>query len=215
MRLFYLTVCSLVTSHAVVAQSSFQAGSYVLEKDASVRHNGLIKAGNKNLRVQADQEKTATYPWADVHSYRIGPSRYVKASGFTIQTGFSAREATNDFVQLLDSGAVSLFRYEYPLTGGTPGFGGSPGLGPSSRPSIYLLQRASEASLTEIPYSVMDGSGKKFREALAPFITSRPDLVKVLAAKKITVYNLQTFIHAFNTQEPFLDYPMEGGQSKP
>jgi hypothetical protein len=215
MHLFYLTICGLFISSVATAQSDFQAGFYVLENDISVRHSGLIRAGINNLRVQADQGKAVTYPWADVHSYRIGMARYVKASGFTIQNGFSTREAVDIFVQLLDSGAVSLLRYEYAPSGGYVGFNGAPSLGPSSRPDMYLLQRTDEAVPIEIPYSVMDGSGKKFREALAPFIASRADLVKVLAAKKITVYNLETFIHAFNNHEPFLNYPMEGVQSNP
>ncbi|UOQ81179.1 hypothetical protein [Hymenobacter sp. 5414T-23] len=197
------------------SESDFQAGSYVLEKDIAVRHAGLIRARNKNLRVKAEQEKTVAYPWAEVHSYRIGMARYIKASGFTIQTNFSTRQAADDFVQLLDSGALSLLRYEYAPTGGYVGINGAPSLGPSSRPDLYLLHRVGEATPIEIPYSVLDGSGKKFREAVAFYVAGRPDLVKLLAAKKITIYNLETFIHAFNTHEPFLNYPMEGGQSNP
>jgi hypothetical protein len=214
MRLYYLAIYSLLVSSTALAQSDFQAGSYVLETDAAVRHAGLIKAGNYNLRVKADQGKTVTYSWADVRSYRIGMARYVKASGFTIHTGFSTMEAVNTFVQLMDSGAVSLFRFEYPLSAGAPSFG-APGMGSYSRPDMYLLQRAGEAAPTELPYNMMDGGGKRFREALAPFVSSRPDLIKVLAAKKITVFNLETFIHAFNSHEPFLNYPMEGVQSNP
>jgi hypothetical protein len=221
MRLFCLTVCSLFASHAAVAQSDFQTGSYVLENAPSVRHVGLIGAGTKKLHIKGYEGKLTTYPWAEVRTYRLGNSRYVKASGFIIKMTLSERVADHEFVQLLDSGTVSLMRYEYASTGGfaaMPAVGGAPGLlgaGSISRPSIYLLQRAGEDSAIEIPYSVMDGSGKKFREALAPFVASRPDLVKVLAAKKITVYNLETFIHAFNTHEPFLNYPMEGVQSNP
>lgn len=216
MRLSFLFPALLIScSASAQAQFDFEPGSYILESDVHVRHTGSLKVGNKNLRVQTYGGKTLAFPWAEVHSYRIGNSRYVTASGFYVKTAFSERVADHEFVQLLDSGAVSLLRYEYGLNGGVAGmpavggFPGSPGLGPSSRPSIYLLHRAGEPVPVDIPYNTIDGAGKKFREAVTSFVTSRPDLVKIVAAKKVTIYNLETFIHAFNQHEPFLNYPME------
>ncbi|GGG47353.1 hypothetical protein [Hymenobacter glacieicola] len=211
MRFQYFLFAALLisTSTSAQAQFDFEPGSYILENNAHVRHVGFLKVGNKNLRVKAEAGRILAYPWAEVRSYRIGNSRYVKASGFTIKTTLAERIADHEFVQLLDSGAVSLMRYEYEFNGGTPGFGGAPGLGPSRRPSIYLLQRAGETGTSDIPYNMLDGAGKKFREAVSSFVGSRPDLVKVVEAKKVTIYNLETFIHAFNNHEPFLNYPME------
>jgi hypothetical protein len=213
MRAFLLVIIILAVPHFAQAQFDFTKGTFRLKISPGTQVNGLLRLGNNLVVKQTLDGTSVKYPWDEVLAYSLGFRRYVRASGFTIETGFSTREANDDFVQLLDSGAVSLFRYEYAPSGGTVGFGGAPGVGPASRPAIYLLQRAGETAPIEIPYSVMDGSGKRFREALAPFVASRPDLVKVLAAKKITVFSLQTFIHAFNNHEPFLNYPMEGVQS--
>lgn len=200
MRHFLLPILLLAAAPFAWAQSDFEAGTFRLKTSPEVKRDGLIRAGGKSLAVkQLATNSTVKYPLAEVQSYCLGLRQYVRASGFTLKSpsGWSTQAADGEFVELLDSGSVSLLRYEYPANAGFYG-----------AVAIYLLQRAGEGQATAIPYSVMDGAGKKFREALAPYVATRPDLLALLQDKKITIYNLQTFIHAANHREPFLQYPM-------
>jgi hypothetical protein len=203
MRAFLLTIFILSISRFAHAQFDFEHGSYLLKNAPELQKTGLLRTGNKNLVVKETQDgKTLIFPWSEVLSYRLGLRRYIRARGFAVRSPYGGIEnVTEDvFVELLDSGSVSLMRYQYYVNAGMNRL----------LDTIYLIQRTGEANATIIPYSAFDGPGKKFREALAPFVTDRRDLVALLNDKKITVYNLQTFIHAFNKKESFLDYPMQG-----
>jgi hypothetical protein len=201
-RALLLFALTLGISHGATAQFDFQSGSFRLKSSPEIQREGFLREGSGNLVVkQTMKGPTVKYPWEEVLSYRLGMSRYIRMSGFLIKSpsGWGEQIADNAFVQLLDSGTVSLMRYENKSMGNQ--------LQP---PAIYLLKRTSEKDATAIPYRVLDGAGKPFWEALAPYVTERPDLVSVLNSKKVTVFSLQAFIHAFNTRQPFLNYPMSG-----
>jgi hypothetical protein len=201
MRIFLSAILVLTASHFAWAQSDFEAGTFRLKSSPAVRRSGLLRAGGSTLAVkQSPTSSVVKYPADDVQSYCLGLRNYVRASGFRLKSpsGWSTQTAESEFVELLDSGSVSLLRYEYPANAGFYG-----------AVAIYLLQRAGEGQATAIPYNIMDGAGKNFREVLAPYVTARPDLLALLRAKKITIYNLQTFIHASNYRQPFLQYPMQ------
>jgi hypothetical protein len=152
--LFICFVCLLNTPRLSQAQSDFQRGSFILKDNPQARKYGNLKVNYKNLILQIENDKTIKYPLEEVLSYQLGLYQYIRASGFPIQSysGFSARTAENDFVVLLDSGAVSLMRYEY-FASGING----------SRPAAtYLLQRAGETQATPVPISFVDGAGKGF-----------------------------------------------------
>lgn len=202
MRAFVLLV--LILSSALVSQAQeaadFERGSFKLKNKAEAQQ-GLLKLGGKNLVVKQYPSGPSTkYPWADVTSYCLGLQKFIRASGFVMRSpsGWSHQPAEEEFVELLDSGAVSLMRYKQFHSNQMGG----------SYEVLYLLQRAGQPDAVAIPFSLLDGAGKKFREFLAPYIASRPDLVTVVNAKKVTIYNLSTFLHAYNKQEPFLNYPM-------
>lgn len=198
----------LAISPVAQAQSDFEIGFFRLKNGPEVRKRGLLRMGSKNLVVkQYTEGPTIKYPWEEVLSYDVGLRRYIRSSGFTIRrlSGWGHETANNEFVELLDSGAVSILHYVKNIGAGTY----------SSVDEIILLQRAGEQNPTAIPYSVFESGGKQFREALSPFVSERPDLVALLSTKKITIRNLRTFIHAFNQKEPFLDYPMQGPVPSP
>ncbi|MEJ7658183.1 MAG: hypothetical protein WKG07_00430 [Hymenobacter sp.] len=201
-----ILLLSLILSTPLVSQAQdgaadFERGSFKL-KNSSVVQEGLMRLGNKNLVVkQLFDGPNTKYPWADVSSYCLGLQKFIRASGFVIKSpsGWSYQPAEEEFVELLDSGTVSLLRYKQFHANQQGG----------SYEVLYLLKRADESKATAIPFSVLDGAGKKFREFLEPYVTGRPDLLALLRDKKITIYNLQTFIHASNHREPFLHYPMQ------
>ncbi|MCR5889153.1 hypothetical protein LRS06_15555 [Hymenobacter sp. J193] len=204
--LFYLL---LSLPQMASAQYDFSPGSYVLESNPQIRLKGYLKQNAKALVVQNVNGKNIKHPFDSVRSFKIELHSYIKASGFTIDKGFTGELAKDLFVELLDSGAVSLMRYRYPQNSiVTPN-----GLMSTSPPTLYLLRRASERESISIPYAVIDGAGKRFREALLPFVSARPDLIAALRDKKVTIYNLVTFISSLNRNEPFLTYPLQGSPS--
>jgi hypothetical protein len=179
----------------------FERGSFKLNTTSEIQ-SGLLRPAAKNLVVkQYVNGPSVKYRWEDILFYRLGLRKYVRASGFLAKSssGWSQQAVNEAFVQLLDSGAVSLMRYEKSIS--TPQGG--------TTEVLYLLKRATEPNATTIPFSVLDGAGKKFREALLPYLTDRPDLIKAVNDKKVTVYSLQTLIHALNNKVAFLNYPAQ------
>ncbi|WP_426060258.1 hypothetical protein [Hymenobacter sp. B1770] len=177
MRALLFIIITLIVPHFVQAQSDFAKGTFRLKKIPEIQMSGLLRSGSSLDVKQTPDGPSVKYPWEDILSYKTGIYRYIRASGFTMRnlSGWSHEIADNRFVLLLDSGAVSLMRYEYDFalynTNQPP-------------PSIILLQRANEKEATDIPYSVFEGGGKKFRESLKPYVTERPDLLALLADKK-------------------------------
>jgi hypothetical protein len=179
----------------------FKQGYYKLTT-ASKAQSALLRPGAKNLIVKHYASgPSVKYAWKDVSSYSLGLRKYIRASGFMAKSssGWSQELLNESFVELLDSGAVSLMRYERLVA--TPQGG--------TAEMLHLLKRATEPNATTVSYSMLDGAGKKFRETLLPYLTSRPDLLAAVNDKKVTIYNLQTLIHALNNKVAFLNYPIQ------
>ncbi|TVT43514.1 hypothetical protein FNT36_05345 [Hymenobacter setariae] len=200
MRLFLLTglLCCALSAQAQYNTGLFgstaEEGSYILVDNIRVRYTGKLKIFTKELVVK---EKGKTIHWHpdEVHSIRIGERRYTTARGFRTKSGFGSRvEENNVFVELLDSGKISLMRYDYSV--------GAPGS--SSQLTAYLLKEADQDTAVTIPVSVYTGKGKRFRDALAPYVMKRPDLVKLLEDGSISIESLPALIHALNTNSPFI-----------
>ncbi|HEX8327028.1 MAG TPA: hypothetical protein VF629_05775 [Hymenobacter sp.] len=198
MRIVLLAIFILVVPHVVRAQLDFRSGTFQLKSSPETQRTGLLRLGSNLVVKQMQNGPAVKYPLEEVLTYHLGLRHYVRASSFLMRSpsGWTHEIANNTFVELLDTGSVSLMRYEY--------------VGQTSDKPIYLLQRVGEARATAIPYNAFDGAGQAFYDALAPYVAARPDLLAVMQNKKVTIYSLHTFIHALNRKVPFLDYSMQG-----
>lgn len=169
---------------------------YILNANPQVVYAGKIKVHDKELIVKNSQGKDLKYKPDEVHWAKADTIRYVAANNFAIKSGFgSFNQASKLFVEIVDSGQVSLYRYDYSYPGSTAG---------SSMSFVtFMLHDATTNSITTLPTSIYTGKGQRFREALAPFVTTRPDLLQLVEDGHITISNLPLLLHALNYNEPF------------
>lgn len=205
MNYFYgLLLLGLVTStqpaHAQQQKSLLfgegaQSGTYTLVDDIRRIYQGALKVYAHELVAKDQAGHTTKYQPEEVYRVQLGSVRYITASRFQTKSGFwSTTHSEKSFVELLDSGQVTLCRFRYSVGG--PSYS-------STNLVTYMLLDAATDSVTTIPVSVYTGKGKRFRDALAPFVTQRPDLQALLQAGTVTIDQLPAFVHALNYRLPF------------
>lgn len=202
-----LFVASLLgTMLAAHAQLSFRlngpeeaAGTYVLLTDPQVRHTGRLKVSARQLTAVDPQGQKTTWQPTDVARLTVGSKRYTTAQGFVIHNGlWNHMEDKKVFVELLDSGRVSLLRYTSRVKSGQ--------LGTSADFTAYLVQDAGRAVAQTIYIDAGNHYTANYRElddALRPYAAGRADLLQLLDANKISPVQLTRFFHALNTTTPF------------
>jgi hypothetical protein len=207
MRLLLVITCSLL-SHFCQAQfitfKKFEEGSYVLTDSRTVRHAGQIKlqSGSKLVIKNPDGTTVKLKP-QELYSFRIGQREYSTARNFHVQGGFGIN-VDEAFVEQLDSGQVVLMSYEYTVGNPMMGAGGTMAGGGTSTMSAFLLHRPTEDLYVPVqPGFYTSAGGNRFRDAVRPFLVSRPDLVKLLDEKHITMDNLPAVIRALNAGKPY------------
>ncbi|RZK16587.1 MAG: hypothetical protein EOO56_19635 [Hymenobacter sp.] len=184
----------------------FQEGSYVLADSRTVRHAAELKLqqDGATLVVKTPRGKNLKLSPEEVASFYIGSQRYVPAGYFHVMGGLGGTDVEAVFAEQLDSGQVQLLRYDYSMNnGGSMGAGGLMTGGGTWHLSAYLLRRATEAGYTAVQSGAYSNAGKRFREALRPFLATRPDLLKLLDDNKVDIKNLPAVIHALNTNLPY------------
>jgi hypothetical protein len=195
----------LLTPLCVKAQlfKGFTDGSYILNDSRQVRQQGQLKLqSSQKLLVKASDGKTIKLMPEQVYSFWLGNQHYVTAGGFNVKAGLGGAEVDLAFVEQLDSGKVILMRYEYSGAPMATGANGGMSYDGRSSSSAYLLDGLYAGSITVAQSGTYSSGGKQFREAVRPYLASRPDLVKLLDDKQITEHNLQAAIHALNHNLP-------------
>ncbi|MBJ6145547.1 hypothetical protein [Hymenobacter sp. BT559] len=173
-------------------------GSYVLRAEPQVRRTGLLKVSAKQLTGKdSDGQKIERRP-GEVISLRVGTQRYTTAQGFTVRNGlFEHVENDKVFVELLDSGRVSLLRYTSRLRTGQ--------LGPAGDFTAYLVQQNGQP----LAITLYNDTGsylknnKDLSAELRPYALNRPDLLQLLDADRVGPTQLTRFFHALNTNSDF------------
>lgn len=185
MKPLVLALCALAPLGGK-AQSLFRGftnGYYVLADEPTVRHTGemRIEPFGPSLRVKQDGKlMNQTYKPAQVLYCGTGKTKYVVAKDFL--SGRAHIDA--DFAQQLDSGQVVLLWH-------TRASGGGGGV------AMYLVRRAADTAVTPLtPYR------NQYKEQLAPFLASRPDLVQQLQQRDFKYDSVDALIHALNTGQP-------------
>ena len=201
----YLFTCWLLLGSLLAAQaqmqkgllfnSKAQPGTYILNADRQTRHAGNLRVHARELVVKDDQGQTIKYKPEEVYRAQIGHTRYTTARGFKAKKAlWSTTQVDRLFVEVLDSGRVSLFRYTYYVGGANA---------TTTELATYLLQEASADSAVTLPVSAYTGKGKRFREVLMPYVASRPDLLQLVEYGAITIDTLPELLRAFNSGQPF------------
>ncbi|OUJ73986.1 hypothetical protein [Hymenobacter crusticola] len=205
MHKFLLACLTLLLPQLLQAQNlfeSFKPGTYYLADSRRVHYEGQLKVHSNELVVKDNQGKVTRFKPEEVYYIKLADrTRFLPSAGFLL----SGKQINSSLVEVLDSGSVMLMRYEH-VTTMAPMMGASGNMvsyGGRSAQSVYLLQLADASEPTALPSAGM-ASSKKFREALAPYVGARPDLVQLLADKRISTNNLADFIHALNTGQPFV-----------
>ena len=203
--LFVITVLSPGLGWAQLFGNSFGSGSYVLNDSRSVRQQGQLKLQNSSkLLVKTADGKINKLKPAQVYSFRICSRKYITASNFHVKGGLGGADIDHGFAEQLDSGQVVLLNYTYSVGGGAPmGAGGGMGYGGSSEFNAYLLSRPGDSHVTAVQGSFYTGGGKQFREAVRPYLATRPDLIALLDEKRIGSDDLPAVIHALNNNSAF------------
>jgi hypothetical protein len=170
-------------------------GTYVLTADRQHPQAGSLRVYAHELIVFTDQGATLRYKPEDVYRAQVGPVRYTTAQGFKTKTGlWATRQSGRLFVEVLDSGRVSLLRYTH-YVGGHDNSTSTP-------LATYLLHKAAADSVVTLPVN-SSGKGRRFQQVLLPYFNSRPDLRQLVEYGAITIDNLPTLVRALNSGQPF------------
>ncbi|MCI1186854.1 hypothetical protein MON38_05440 [Hymenobacter sp. DH14] len=194
----------------LLASAQSGLGTYILVDNRTVVYKGDLDVSGRGLVARPENGKKQVWQASEVYWARIGNRRYLPVGGFQVNPSPRSR-VEHGLAQVLDSGRVLLLRYDYDVGGG---FSGMPGtnmvVNPTSTRSIYLLQVPAEDDALAIPMNLLSGKGPEFRQMLAPYFASRPDLIQQLESGVVARRNLPAFVHAFNTGQPFIPKADEG-----
>jgi hypothetical protein len=170
-------------------------GTYVLAADRQQPHTGSLRVYAHELVVFTDQGKTLHYKPEEVYRVQVGRVRYTTAQGFKTKSGlWATRQSGRLFVEVLDSGRVSLLRYTH--------YVGGHDNSTTTQLATYLLHEASADSVVTLPVNSA-GKGRHFQQVLLPYFASRPDLRQLVEYGAITIDNLPELVRAFNSGQPF------------
>jgi hypothetical protein len=171
-------------------------GTYVLRADRQQPHRGSLRVYAHELIVFTDQGQTLRYKPEEVYRVQVGRVRYTTAQGFKTKSGlWATRQSGRLFVEVLDSGRVSLLRYTH-YVGGHDNT-------TTTALATYLLHEAAADSVVTLPVNADTGKGKRFQQTLLPYFAARPDLRQLVEYGAITIDNLPALLRALNSGEPF------------
>lgn len=196
---FSLLICFLCPLWSL---AQFVPGAYILLANPQKVYTGDLKYEESKLIVRDKTGAKTKYQTDEVYYARtVDNRRYISASGFEGLSTFGTTMKGNTLVELVDSGQVCLMQYAHSSNSGS---GGSVTL------VTYLVKQAGMPNAIAIPGYVWTNQGKKFCEALAPYVLNRPDLQKLLFDHRINDRNLPAFFHALNSGQPFPALELRG-----
>lgn len=170
-------------------------GSYTLSTDGT-KHDGFMQLPfPQKLVVRVLKGKNLKYTSADVSRFTLGEKRYFTLTGVKLPGPQTVADLFDDksgvmqaFVEQVDSGRVVLLSYSFLSNA-------------QYHPEVhyYLLRQAGSPDVVIVPYK-----DKQFRELLRPYLQARPDLLKYLDEKRLTISTLPDLIHSLNTGVSYL-----------
>ncbi|WP_152559937.1 hypothetical protein [Hymenobacter sp. IS2118] len=191
-RFLILLAIGLLPSAARAQFSeAYETGSYVLKSGPSERHYGKLKLRNgRKLLVRTPKGKRIIVRARHALSCTIGQRHYAVIDDLQFDINSRSVNERAGFAQLLDSGKITLLRYDHLLNSGFDWFW------LYRYPiTVYLIRIQSDYPYTAA-WETFDGS--YFRRRVRSFLISRPDLVELLDKGAITYQNFPNAIRALN-----------------
>ncbi|QKG53142.1 hypothetical protein [Hymenobacter sp. BRD67] len=207
MRFFYLFIVCWTLAHTTVAQPiKHKSDCYVLA-DSITRHPAIINlVESDKIAIKELSGKKHFLHAGSIAWFQSKGHRYYTLNNFEVKPGNADSRVRYGFAELVDSGQVTLLRYDYSKAKFMV-IGGSgmllPGVGPGMA-SLYLLRlAASPQQVTVVPSDGLLGNGPRFRAALQPYLANRPDLLTLLSDKKFNIQDLPDIVRAINTNQAY------------
>lgn len=169
---------------------STETGHYVLrdgrQGDGEI---GFEPEASSTVTIRLEDGKKLKLRPADVRSFTLGGNLFLATNDLTeTPTDANAPRFNGYFVQVLDTGQLVLVRQFKPRNQAAG----------ASREAL-LIRRAIDSEWTEVPVPYRGaGSSQIFREVLAPFFDSRPELLEALQDGRITYSQLADHVRAYN-----------------
>jgi hypothetical protein len=208
MRLFYLFIVCWSLLHTSAAQSiKHKSDCYVLA-DSSRRHPAIINlVESDKIDIKELSGKKHSLHAGSIAWFQSKGHRYYTLHNVEVKPGNPDSRVRYGFAELLDSGQVTLLRYDYSKTK-LMLIGGSgmllPGVG-SGTASLYVLRlAAAPQQITVVPADGLSQNGPHFQDALRPYLANRPDLLAHLLHKRFTTTDLPDIVRALNENKPFV-----------
>ena len=184
------------------ARAQYLPGTYVLANDPSKVYRGSLQVSSAGLRAKDAAGQTARIAAGLVAYAKTSDHRtFVPASGFRVPAGATYATMESTLVELLDSGRVSLLKYETKTAGVYSADGAYESTG---EVSMYLARPAGADAAVALPPYAWTNGGAKLHAALRPYAAGRPDLLALLEGKAINDVTLPAFFHALNSGQPFV-----------
>ena len=197
---------SLLLLLPLLAAAQAEPGTYILVDNRQVVYRGDLTITGQRIISREAGSKKKKWQASEVYWAGVGKRHYLPVGGFqTTPSPYSRVE--RGLAEILDSGRVTLLRYDYEVKNMSSGMGaGSTGMpvAYSATKSVYLLQIPTEEDAQAIPMNLLSGKGTEFRQMLAPYFSSRPDLLELLEKGEISRRNLAAFVHALNAKQAYV-----------
>lgn len=186
----------------VASRAQYVQGTYALAENPQRNYRTAMQVSGNGLKIKAEKGKAARVPAAAIlYAKTANHQTFVPASGFLVPAGVAYQTMPSTLVELLDSGRVSLLRYES-STAGVKGYDGT--YEQTGQVSVYLARPAGAAEAVSLPPYAWTNGGVKLHAALRPYAAGRPDLLALLAGSTIREFSLPAFFHALNSGQPFV-----------
>ncbi len=183
-----------------LSRAQYAPGVYRLVNNPQ-QYAGNLLVNGPELRVKTGKKITHIAASAITYAKVADKQYFIPAQGFTIPAGVKYVQMPSTLVEVLDSGRVSLLRYE---SANAQAHGVNGELTSGSAVAVYLVKTANADTAVSLPSYSWLNKGQKLRAALQPYATGRPDLLALLANGPIFEVMLPAFFHALNSGQPFV-----------
>ncbi|GAB3635079.1 hypothetical protein GCM10027422_06690 [Hymenobacter arcticus] len=180
--------------------AQYAPGVYKLVNNPQ-QYVGNLLVDGPELRVK--NGKRITHVAASAITYvKIADKQYfIPAQGFLVPAGVKYVPLPSTLVEVLDSGRVSLLRYE---SANARAYGVNGEVTSGGAVAVYLVKTADATNAISLPDYAWTNKGQKLRLALRPYAADRPDLLALLDGGPISEGMLTAFFHALNSGQPFV-----------